>query len=243
VVFPIGDENAGTIIKPYVNWTLIAICVGVFIYEWVLPPRQLNALFYSFGVIPADIVQLQNLYMLLTSMFLHGGFWHLAGNMLFLFVFGDNIEDAMGHVSYLLFYLLTGLAASGLQIALDPTSTIPLIGASGAISGVMGAYIVLFPHGRIRAIVVFGVIGQVILVPAWIMIGIWFLLQLFSGFMSLGVGGDGGGVAFWAHVGGFIAGAILVFLFRDRDAVARQNAVRGTHHAYERVPARSRGRR
>lgn len=242
-MFPIGDENAGTVIKPYVNWTLIAICVGVFIYEFVLPPRQLNDLFFSFGVIPADIVQLQNLYTLFTSMFLHGGFWHLAGNMLFLFVFGDNIEDAMGHVSYLLFYLLSGLAAAGLQIALDPTSTIPMIGASGAISGVMGAYLVLFPHGRIRAIVVFGVIGQVILVPAWIMIGLWFLLQLFSGFMSLGVGGNAGGVAFWAHVGGFIAGAVLVFLFRDKDAVARQNAVRGTHTAYERVPAGTRGRR
>jgi membrane associated rhomboid family serine protease len=242
-VFPIGDENAGTLIKPYVNWSLIAICVAVFIYEFVLPPPQLNALFYSFGVIPADIVQLQNLYTLFTSMFLHGGFWHLAGNMLFLFVFGDNIEDAMGHVSYLLFYLLTGIAASGLQIAFDPTSTIPLIGASGAISGVMGAYIVLFPHGRIRTIVIFGFFGQAILVPAWIMIGFWFLLQLFSGFMTLGVGGDGGGVAFWAHVGGFIAGAILVFLFRDKDAVARQNAVRGTHQAYERVPASARGRR
>jgi membrane associated rhomboid family serine protease len=241
-VFPIGDESAGTIIKPYVNWALIAICFAVFVYEFVLPTRQLNAFFYSFGVIPADIVQLQNLYTLFTSMFLHGGIAHLLGNMLFLYVFGDNIEDAMGHVSYLLFYLLTGVAASGLQIALDPTSTIPLIGASGAISGVMGAYIVLFPQGRIRAIVIMGVIGTV-LVPAWIMIGLWFLLQLFSGFMSLGVGGNAGGVAFWAHVGGFIAGAILVFLFRDRNAVARQNAVRGTHQAYERVPAGSRGRR
>jgi membrane associated rhomboid family serine protease len=242
-VFPIGDENAGTVIKPYVNWAIIGICIVVFVYEFILPTAQLNALLFTYGVIPADIVQMQNLYTLFTSMFLHGGFMHLVGNMLFLYVFGDNIEDAMGHISYLLFYLLTGLAAAGLQIAFDTSSTIPVIGASGAISGVMGAYLVLFPHGRIRAIVVFGVIGQVILVPAWIMIGLWFLLQLFSGFMSLGVGGNAGGIAFWAHVGGFIAGAILVFLFRDRTAVARQNAVRATHSAYERVPAGSRGRR
>ena len=242
-MFPIGDENAGTVIKPYVNWAIIGVCIAVFVYEFLLPTRQLNDFLFSFGAIPADSVQMQNLYTLFTSMFLHGGIMHLLGNMLFLFVFGDNIEDAMGHISYLLFYLLTGLAAVGLQIAFDPSSTIPVIGASGAISGVMGAYIVLFPHGRIRAIVVFGVIGQVILVPAWIMIGIWFLLQLFSGVMSLGVGGNAGGVAFWAHVGGFIAGAILVFLFRDRDAVARQNAVRGTHSAYERVGAGTRGRR
>jgi membrane associated rhomboid family serine protease len=238
-MIPIGDENAGTIIKPYVNWTLIGICVVVFLYELLLPPAQLEALFFQYGAVPATITQFQDVYTLLTSMFLHGGWAHLIGNMLFLFVFGDNIEDAMGHLSYLLFYLLCGLAAALAQILLDSSSTIPMIGASGAISGVMGAYIVLFPQGKVRALVFFGYFGQVVLVPAWIMIGIWFALQLFSGVVSLGGPSDTGGVAFWAHVGGFVAGALLVWIFRDKDAVARQNAVREGHQSWQRVPAGS----
>ena len=175
-------------------------------------------------------------------MFLHGGWTHLLGNMVFLFVFGDNIEDAMGHVSYLLFYLLTGIVAGLTQIVLSPSSTIPLIGASGAIAGVLGAYIVLFPQGKVRALVFFGYFGQVILVPAWVMIGLWFVLQLFSGVASLGAA-DVGGVAFWAHVGGFISGAVLVWLFRDRDSVARQNAVREGNQLWQRVPGSSRSSR
>jgi membrane associated rhomboid family serine protease len=227
-MIPIGDENAGSVLKPYVNLTLIGICVVVFLYELILPERQLNALFFEWGAIPARISSGQDLITILTSMFLHGGWAHLIGNMVFLYVFGDNIEDAMGHLSYLLFYLLTGIAAAGLQIVLDPGSTIPLIGASGAISGVMGAYLVLFPHGRVRALVFFGYFGQIIMVPAWTMIGLWFGLQLLSAFASLGAAGEGG-VAFWAHVGGFVAGSALVFLFRNRDAVARQQAVRTLH--------------
>jgi membrane associated rhomboid family serine protease len=234
-MFPIGDENAGNSIKPYVNWALIAICVIVFLYELILPERQLEAFFFQFGAIPAEVTQFHNLYTVLTSMFVHGGIAHIFGNMLFLYIFGDNIEDAMGHLPYLLFYLLCGFAAAATQILLSPNSTIPIIGATGAISGVMGAYIVLFPQGKVRTIVVFGVIG-VVLVPAWVMIGIWFALQLFSGFASLGAA-DVGGVAFWAHVGGFIAGAILVWLFRDKDAVARQNAVRNQHQPWQRRSA------
>jgi membrane associated rhomboid family serine protease len=231
-VFPIGDENAGTILKPIVNWTLIGICVAVFVFQITLSQSQLEAFFLRFGAVPAEITDFRNLPSLLTSMFLHGGLGHLFGNMVFLYVFGDNIEDAMGHVSYLLFYLLCGIAAGLTQILLNPDSTIPLIGASGAISGVMGAYIVLFPQGKVRAIVLY----TVMLVPAWIMIGVWFALQLFSGFSTLG-GPDVGGVAFWAHVGGFVAGAILVWIFRDKDAVARQNAVREHHRSWQRVPA------
>ena len=234
-MFPIGDENAGTSIKPIVNWTLIGLCILVFVYEWLLPPGQLEAFFFQFGVIPAEITRFQDVYTLVTSLFLHGGLAHIFGNMVFLLVFGDNIEDAMGHVSYLLFYLLCGIAAALTQVLLSSTSTIPLIGASGAISGVMGAYIVLFPHGRVRTLVFY----QIILVPAWIMIGIWFALQLWSGFASLGDQADGG-VAFWAHVGGLVAGAVLVFLFRDKDAVARQNAVRDQHRTWGRVPSRGR---
>jgi membrane associated rhomboid family serine protease len=231
-VFPIGDENAGTIIKPIVNWTLIGLCVAVFIYQVSLSPRALEAFFFQYGVIPAELTAGENYVSVLTSMFLHGGFGHLFGNMVFLFVFGDNIEDAMGHVSYLLFYLLCGIAAALTQVFLNPDSTIPMIGASGAISGVMGAYIVLFPRGNVRAIVFY----MVMLVPAWIMIGVWFALQLFSGFSTLG-GPDVGGTAFWAHVGGFVAGAILVWLFRDKEAVARQNAVREHHRSWQRSPA------
>jgi membrane associated rhomboid family serine protease len=242
-VFPIGDENAGTQIRPFVNWSLIAICGALFVYEILLPPRQLDAFILQFGAIPADISQMRDLYTLLTSMFLHGGWGHLLGNMLFLYIFGDNIEDAMGHLSYLLFYLVCGIIAALAQVLLDTSSTIPLIGASGAISGVMGAYIVLFPQGKVRAVVIFGYIGQVVLVPAWVMIGLWFVLQLFSGFAALGAASDVGGVAFWAHIGGFIAGAILVWLFRDRDAVARQSAVRATHRAGQRVPAGASNRR
>jgi len=239
-MIPIGDENAGTTIKPYVNWTLIGLCVLVFLYELILPPERLDAFFFQYGAIPAQVSQFHDLYTVVTSMFLHGGWSHLLGNMLFLWIFGDNIEDAMGHAPYLLFYLLCGFAAAALQIAFSPNSTIPLIGASGAISGVMGAYIVLFPKGKVRAIILLGWFGQILLVPAWVMIGLWFLLQLVSGFSTLG-GEDMGGVAFWAHVGGFIAGAILVFLFRDKDAVARQNAVREGLGSWQRMPARSRG--
>ena len=231
-MFPIGDENAGTIIKPIVNWTLIGLCVAVFIYQVSLPPRALEAFFFQYGVIPAELTAGENYLSVLTSMFLHGGFGHLFGNMVFLYVFGDNIEDAMGHISYLLFYLLCGIAAALTQVFLNPDSTIPMIGASGAISGVMGAYIVLFPRGNVRAIVFYAVM----LVPAWIMIGVWFALQLFSGFSTLG-GPDVGGTAFWAHVGGFVAGTILVWLFRDKEAVARQNAVREHHRSWQRVPA------
>ncbi|MFT4038320.1 MAG: rhomboid family intramembrane serine protease [Thermomicrobiales bacterium] len=229
-MIPIGDENAGSVLKPYVNFTLIGLCVLIFLYEMILPEGQLNALFFEWGAVPARIMNGEGLITIFTSMFLHGGWSHLLGNMVFLYVFGDNIEDAMGHVQYLLFYLLCGIAAAGLQIALDPGSTIPMIGASGAISGVMGAYLVLFPQGRVRALMFIGAFGQVILVPAWTMIGLWFGLQLLSAFASLGASGEGG-VAFWAHVGGFIAGAVLVFLFRNRDAVARQNAVRAVQVA------------
>src|SRR5919112_3223421 len=155
-MIPIGDENAGSVLKPYVNFTLIGICIVVFLYEMILPERQLNALFFEWGAIPDRITSGEGLITILTSMFLHGGWSHIIGNMVFLYVFGDNIEDAMGHVQYLLFYLLTGIAAAGLQIVLDPTSAVPLIGASGAISGVMGAYLVLFPRGRVKALVFFG---------------------------------------------------------------------------------------
>jgi membrane associated rhomboid family serine protease len=159
-------------------------------------------------------------YTAVTSMFLHGGWLHLIGNMWFLWVFGNNVEDSMGHIRYVLFYLLCGLAAATAQILTNPASTIPMVGASGAISGIMGAYIVLYPRVRVHMLVFLGFFITTIAVPAWVMLGYWFLLQLLGGLPSLG--SERGGVAFWAHAGGFVAGMVLIFLFRDRKLVARR---------------------
>jgi len=231
-VFPIGDEPNGRRLTPAVNTTLIAINVVIFLYQLTLPDtlaaRSLGAFILRWGAIPNEISHGQDLFALVTSMFLHGGWLHIAGNMLFLWVFGDNVEDAMGHIRYLLFYLVCGIVAGLAQVVVDPTSLTPLVGASGAISGVLGAYIVLFPRGKIRTLVFLGYFVTVVMIPAWIQIGLWILLQFFNGFASLGVRTEetGGGVAYFAHIGGFLAGAVLIWLFRDRDAVARQRAAR-----------------
>ena len=235
-MFPIGDEHNGRLLTPYVNYTLIAINIVVFLYQLLLPEPELLEFIFRWGAIPAEISQGQDLFGLVSSMFLHGGWLHIAGNMLFLWVFGDNVEDTMGHVSYLLFYLLTGLAAGLAQVVIDSGSQIPLVGASGAISGVLGAYIMLFPHGRIRTLVFLGFFITVVLIPAWVQIGLWIVLQFFNGFASLGVRTEeSGGVAYWAHIGGFIAGAALVWLFRDQDAVDRQRAARAGNQSWQRV--------
>lgn len=242
-MLPIGDEHNGRVRTPYVTYVLIAINVLVFLYQLTLPDSRSNPaltnFIYDWGAIPSRIMQGQDLYGLITSMFLHGGWLHIIGNMLFLFVFGDNVEDAMGHARFLIFYLLCGLAAGGAQVLIDPSSQIPLVGASGAISGVLGAYIVLFPHGRIRTLIFLGYFVTVMLIPAWVQIGVWILLQVFNGFLSLGVQTEEtGGVAFWAHVGGFVAGAALVFLFKDQSSVDRQRAARSGGRAWERVSLR-----
>jgi membrane associated rhomboid family serine protease len=242
-VFPIGDEISGRVRTPYVTYVLIAINVVIFVIELLLPDTPANPalteFIYRWGAIPAQISQGQDLYGLISSMFLHGGWMHIIGNMVFLYVFGDNIEDAMGHVRYLIFYLLCGIVAGLAQVFIGPASTIPLIGASGAISGVLGAYIVLFPHGRIRTLIFLGYFVTVMLIPAWIMLGVWIALQFFNGFVSLSMrSGDVGGVAFWAHIGGFVAGALLVFLFKDQSAVDRQRAARAGGRAWERVSLR-----
>jgi membrane associated rhomboid family serine protease len=156
----------------------------------------------------------------LTSMFLHGGWLHIAFNMWFLWIFGNNVEDSMGHLRFAVFYLLCGLAAAALQVASDPASGVPMVGASGAIGGVMGAYIVLYPRVHVHLLVWLGFYVSTMAVPAVLMLGYWFLLQLLGGFGSLGA--EGGGVAFWAHVGGFVAGALLIPLFRDRTLLERR---------------------
>jgi membrane associated rhomboid family serine protease len=152
-------------------------------------------------------------YTPLTSMFMHGGWFHLIGNMWFLWIFGNNVEDSMGHARFVVFYLLCGLAAAALQTATNPNSIIPMVGASGAIGGVMGAYVLLYPRVHVHMLIVLGFYATTIAVPAIFMLGYWFLVQFVSGWTSIGA--EGGGVAFWAHVGGFGAGAVLVLLFRN----------------------------
>jgi membrane associated rhomboid family serine protease len=157
-------------------------------------------------------------YTPLTSMFLHGGWLHLIGNLWFLWIFGNNVEDSMGHVRFVVFYLLCGIAAAALQIVSDPSSTIPMVGASGAISGVMGAYVVLYPRVGVHLLVPIFVFITTVRVPAFMMLGYWLLLQLFGG---LFLAGPGGGVAFWAHVGGFVAGMALIFVFKNETYLER----------------------
>jgi membrane associated rhomboid family serine protease len=158
-------------------------------------------------------------------MFMHGGWFHLIGNMWFLWVFGNNVEDSMGHLRYLGFYILCGFAAAAAQTLVNPSSALPMVGASGAISGVMGAYVVLYPKVRVHMLVILGIFITRIVVPAYLMLGYWFLLQLIGGGLA---SEEGGGVAFWAHAGGFVAGALLIHMFRDPELVAKHRALSQT---------------
>ncbi len=187
----------------------------VFFYEISLPPQQLELFIRAFGVVPWRFTSglwLEHpeiLLTLITNMFLHGGWAHIIGNMWYLWIFGDNVEDRFGAGRYLLFYIATGVAASVLHIVFNPTSTIPAVGASGAISGVLGAYFVLFPHARIIAVVPIFFWPFFFELPAFFYLGVWFLGQLFSGTFSFLLPGVSGGVAWWAHVGGFVAGMLI----------------------------------
>ena len=239
-MIPIGDQmtTRGT---PYVNIALIAVNFLVFFYELTLStqatfrvPSELNLWFQDWGAVPACITDTLGLkpdvdpralaflcnedrvlVTPFTAMFVHVGWLHILGNMLFLWVFGDNIEDALGHVRYLLFYLVVGLAATATQVALSMNDFVPMVGASGAIAGVMGAYIVMYPHARITVIIPFLWFLGPAYMPALALIGIWFFIQLVSGVGSIGYAtGGGGGVAWWAHIGGFLTGLLLINLFR-----------------------------
>ena len=215
-MFPIGDDNVRGSRPSFVNYILIVINVIVFLYQATLTPDAAQGFVNRWGVIPVNILSGNDLITLLTSMFMHGGWLHLIGNMLFLWVFGDNIEAVLGHFGYLLFYLAGGLAASAAHIMFNPESIVPSVGASGAISAVLGAYIVLFPGSRIRTVVLtFGLF--VTYVSAMVFLGIWFITQLFSGVASIGVQtAQTGGVAFWAHIGGFVFGLLAGFLMKGR---------------------------
>jgi len=211
-MIPIRDHNPSGRF-PFINYLLIGINILVFIYTLILPEQMLTAFIDKYAIIPALVVKGQHLFSLISSMFLHGGIGHILGNMLFLNIFGDNLEDRLGHLKYLLFYLICGLAAAGLQILVDPSSIVPNLGASGAIAGIMGGYLVLFPRHKIDILFSLGWSLRQTTVPAYFMLFYWFVAQLFTGVGSLAYHDEMmGGVAYFAHVGGFLAGWILIKL-------------------------------
>jgi membrane associated rhomboid family serine protease len=224
-MFPIDDDNP-TLITPYVTYGLIALNVLIFIYELTFSPRGLTQFFYQWAIVPIQLTgeiigQPQPLLpgeppeflTLITSQFLHGGFLHIAGNMLFLWIFGNNVEDQLGHVKFLLFYLTCGVLAGLAQWFFSQNSQVPSLGASGAIAGVMGAYIIRFPKVNVRTVFPIGIFPLVFTIPAYFYLGIWFFQQALYGFATLApqtnVGMQSGGVAYWAHAGGFVFGAVL----------------------------------
>src|SRR3990172_9059942 len=222
-MIPVGDSTRRRI-TPYVNVGIIAACILVFLYELSLSAVEVNCFFFDWGVIPKQLIDwlespsgAEEPATVFASMFLHGGWLHLIGNMLFLWVFGDNVEDAMGHARYLLFYLLAGIGAAALQVFVDQDSLIPMVGASGAIAGVLGAYLVLYPRATVAVLIPWLWFFGAFPVPAAFLIVFWFLLQLLNGVASPGTAtGVTEGVAVWAHVGGFITGLVLVWGFRRR---------------------------
>ena len=208
-MLPIGDDNSDRRTFPFVTYALIAINVLVFVLLELPQGDNLDAFLTRWGTIPSQIVAGNGLITLITSMFLHAGWLHIGSNMLFLWIFGDNVEDAFGHVIYLIFYLVCGVAASLAQVLVGPSSTVPGVGASGAIAGVLAGYIVLFGSRPVRVLMQ----GIMTTVPSYVMIGLWIVTQLLSGFGALG-DTQSGGVAYWAHIGGFVAGLALTFLLR-----------------------------
>jgi membrane associated rhomboid family serine protease len=224
----------------FITWTLILLNAIVFIFEISIPKDLLQQLFYLFGLVPARYsypnwaiihrLSPDNYLPFLTNMFLHAGWLHIIGNMWFLYLFGSSVEDRMGHLRFLIFYILSGLAANIIFYAIDIHSTIPEFGASGAIAGVMGAYIVMFPRAKILTLIPIFIFPFFVTLPAFFYLGFWFFIQLFSGTLSFTSQGTGGGVAWWAHVGGFIAGMVLLPLFRNREHCYRKPFPDETYH-------------
>jgi membrane associated rhomboid family serine protease len=202
-MFPIRDHNPSEK-TPVVTYALLAANIAIFAAIWPLfsDPDALQRLYLTWGLVP----RLSDPVTFLTSMFLHGGVMHLLGNMLFLWIFGDNLEEEMGHAGFLAFYLAGGLAAAALQVAADPASPVPMVGASGAIAAVLGGYLLMFPKARVDILLILVVIFRIIPVPAWLMLGVWFGMQILGG---VNAASQTGGVAYWAHAGGFVAGLAL----------------------------------
>jgi len=221
-MIPLRDSNP-TRTFPFVNYLLIGINVFVFLIE-ISMGKGMEKLIFYFGLIPSEFLSnIRSLDFgagvfipLISSMFLHGGWMHLIGNMLFLHIFGDNVEDRFGHLKYFIFYLLAGFAAAFTQIYVFPDSEVPMVGASGAIAGVLGAYVFMFPNARVVTLVPIFFFFEIIELPAFIFLGIWFMMQILSGMFALGIGADAGGVAWWAHIGGFVTGAVLFPFLRKR---------------------------
>ena len=243
-MFPYRDENE-TIRTPYATFVLIAINVAVWLFvQGAGSELALARSICNFGLIPGELTlsvpvgtsfrmgerllcltdpgrQTSHIF---TSMFLHGGWMHILGNMWFMWIFGNNVEDAMGRFRFVVFYLLTGVGAALTQVFITPASAVPMVGASGAISGVMGAYIVLYPRARVFMLIVLGFYVTSMAWPAWMMLGYWLVLQFVSGLMAIDK--EGGGVAFWAHFGGFAAGVVLIKLFARSDYLAEHQSRR-----------------
>jgi len=211
-MLPIQDEIRAHRF-PFVNYSLIALNIIVFILELMAGPNLETAL-YEIALIPANVTagfDLGDLKAIFTSMFLHAGLSHLLGNMIYLWIFGDNVEDRLGHFWYLVFYLAGGIVAAFAHVALNPNSVIPTVGASGAIAAVLGAYLILFPQVKVLTFVPIGFFLRLTLLPASLLLGFWFVLQLFNGLLTLGLA-DMGGTAFWAHIGGFVFGVLIGWL-------------------------------
>jgi membrane associated rhomboid family serine protease len=215
-LLPLSDANP-TRKLAILTIGLIVINVIVFLWQLTLSERELSSVFRDLSIVPRNVTRdgltEETLLDFVRSMFFHGDWLHILSNMLFLWVFGDNVEDRLGKVGFVLLYFISGFAAGFAQVLIDPTSRIPLVGASGAIAGVLGSYIIMFPRARIRTLIFLGVFASFTEISAFWMLGYWFVLQLINGFVSLGVETAGGGVAFFAHIGGFVAGLILTFVF------------------------------
>ena len=216
-MIPLKDDNP-TSVKPVITYFIIGLCILVFLIQLSSQSYKTGQLFYSYGLIPSvlmghnqlpsDLYSIPSWFTILTSMFMHGGFMHLAGNMLYMWIFADNIEDNLGPKKFLIFYILTGIAAGMTQVLMDTYSQVPMVGASGAIGGVLGAYLINYPNAKVLVLIPFGFFSQFIKIRALYVLGFWFVLQFIS---------SGGGVAYAAHIGGFVSGMILILFFNKKN--------------------------
>ena len=214
MLFPIGDDNIERGHPAIFSYLFLLLNIGVFLFQASIPAGMQAAFVETWGAIPFEIVQGIDLQALLTSVFMHGSWLHLLGNMLYLWIFADNIEAVVGNFRFLVFYLTGGIIASLTQILIDPASGVPIIGASGAIAAVMGAYIVMFPGARVKML--FLIFFIVFYVPSWVFLGIWFIQQAVSGWGVLGTSPETGGIAWWTHIGWFVFGVVAGFYYREK---------------------------